>query len=202
MTDTPPVVAALGRSNRLVEALGYACELHGGQKRKGTKIPYVSHLLAVCALVIEHGGDEDQAVAALLHDAVEDQGGAPVLMEIRRGFGDRVARIVDACSDTDQEPKPEWEVRKRAYLADLRDAPPEVLLVSLADKVHNARSILADYREVGEELWERFTGTRDQQLWYYGELSEIFTSRCPGTVADELARTVDALRREADGRGG
>lgn len=130
------------------------------------------------------------------------KGPPPVLGEIRKRFGDRVAGVVAACSDTDQAEKPAWKPRKDDYVAELRTAPPEVLLVSLADKVHNARSILADYRRIGEELWPRFTGTRDQQLWYYGELSEIFTHRCPGPLADQLAQTVEALAAEIAGRHG
>lgn len=198
----PPIVAALGRSERLVEALEYASELHADQRRKGTDIPYVAHLLAVCALVLEAGGDEDQAVAALLHDAVEDQGGAPILREIRRRFGRRVAGIVDSCSDTDVWPKPEWKDRKRTYIEGLNTASPEALLVSLADKANNARSILGDYLELGEKLWSRFTGTAEQQLWYYRSLAELFTRRFPGPLASELDRTVRDLESEVCGREG
>ncbi|MCX7168598.1 MAG: HD domain-containing protein [Rhodocyclales bacterium] len=131
---------------RFSEALTLAHHLHGGQVRKGTAVPYVAHVLAVAGIALEHGADEDEAIAALLHDAVEDCGGAPVLADIRHRFGDRVADIVSACSDTDVTPKPPWQARKEAYLAHLKDAPASVRLVSAADKLHNARTILADYR--------------------------------------------------------
>lgn len=159
---------------RFLKAVELANELHDGQPRKGTAIPYIAHLLAVTALVLEHGGTEDQAIAALLHDAVEDSGGAPTLARIRASFGDYVADIVSACSDTDQKPKPPWKERKERYIASLSHHGPDVLLVSLADKVHNARAILADYRLHGESLWGRFKAGKSEQLWYYRALCEAF----------------------------
>jgi (p)ppGpp synthase/HD superfamily hydrolase len=199
MTASPPA----GLSSRFDDALTYASRLHARQVRKGTRIPYVSHLLSVAALVLEHGGDEDQAIAGLLHDAVEDQGGQPRLEEIRQRFGERVAGIVEACSDSDEaDPtkKVSWRERKERYLEHLREAPPEVLLVSAADKLHNARAILADYRTVGESLWSRFSpgrhdvrDGRDAVLWYYRALVEIFLSSGPAALAEELARVVDEL---------
>ena len=129
-------------TDRFKKALEYATVVHGGQPRKGTSVPYVSHLLAVCALVLEDGGDEDEAIAALLHDAVEDCGGQPRLEDIRWQFGDRVGDIVRACSDTDKTPKPLWKERKTQYIAHARQASPEARRVSCADKLHNARSIL------------------------------------------------------------
>ena len=143
---------------RYDEAFRYAHELHGNQKRKGTSIPYISHLMIVSALVIENGGTEDQAIGALLHDAAEDQGGTKTLNEVRRRFGDVVAEIVSDCTDSWTEEKPDWQPRKEAYLAGLPAKPPRSLLVSLADKTHNAEAILFDYRVLGEALWERFNG--------------------------------------------
>ena len=171
-----------------------ACELHAGQVRKGSRgIPYVGHLLGVASIVIEDGGDEDEAIAALLHDAPEDQGGEATLARIRDEYGERVAEIVEACTDTLENPKPPWRERKERYIAHLEEAPQDVLRVSLADKVHNARAILADYREVGEELWSRFRGTREESLWYYRTLADLFSRRRPGPLADELRRTVDEI---------
>ena len=182
---------------RFEQALIYASQAHGSQRRKGTQIPYVAHLLAVCALVLEDGGDEDQAVAALLHDAVEDQGGAARLTDIRARFGERVARIVESCTDTDQQPKPPWLERKRSYLRHLREAPAEVLRVSCADKLDNARAILRDFRALGDRVFERFNPQKADTLWYYACLANIFRARFPGALAGELARTVRALREEA-----
>lgn len=179
---------------RFDRALVFAADLHRDQVRKGPKrVPYVAHLLGVASIVIENGGDEDQAIAALLHDGPEDQGGVETLDRIQTEFGGRVAAIVAACSDTFETPKPPWRVRKQAYLDKLERAPEDVLIVSLADKVHNAHTILADYREVGEELWERFRGTREESLWYYRELVDVFERRRPGPLADELRRTVDEI---------
>ncbi len=145
-------------TSRYDEALCYAHELHRAQTRKGTSIPYISHLMTVSALVLEHGGDEDQAIAALLHDAAEDQGGADTLDDVRRRFGGAVADIVSDCTDAWTEPKPEWRPRKEAYLALLPAKPSKSLLVSLADKTHNAEAILFDYLNLGDALWSRFNG--------------------------------------------
>ena len=191
---------AEANESRLARAVAAAQRLHGDQTRKGTDIPYVAHLLAVAALVLEGGGDEDAAVAALLHDAVEDAGGPPTLAAIRADFGDRVAAVVAACSDTDEEPKPPWRARKQAYLDHLRhdDLPDGALLVSLADKVHNARAIVTDLREHGDALWRRFN-ERDPtaQLWYYRWLADVFRVRAPGPLAIELARAVEEMTRLA-----
>ena len=186
---TPPL------GPRFEDALVYAAQLHGEQVRKQTEVPYVSHLLAVCGLVLEDGGDEDEAIAALLHDAVEDQGGAPTLAVIRDRFGDRVADIVDGCSDTDQTPKPPWRERKEAYLAHLADpaTTPSMLRVSAADKLHNARSVAADRRDAGEAVWERFNAGRDEQLWYYRSLVAVLQQRLPGRLTAQLADAVEAL---------
>lgn len=162
-------------------------------------MPYISHLLAVTALVLENGGDEDQAIAALLHDAVEDQGGKPTLDTIRHLFGDRVADIVVECSDSDAtEPAqklPSAE-RKRAYLQHLPTISNEALLVTLADKVYNARSILADYQQIGDQIWSRFNVGKEEQLAYYSGLLEIFHRReAPPRLTDELGRVVGELRK-------
>lgn len=180
-------------SERFQQALGYTEQLHREQLRKGTEIPYFSHLMSVCALVMEHGGDEDQVIAALLHDAVEDQGGAPRLEEIRAKFGERVARIVDACTDACVEPKPPWRERKEDYIAGLQHHHADSLLVSCADKLHNARAILSDYRDLGEELWDRFNAGRDGVLWYYRSLADEFRRLMGGRLADELDRTVTQI---------
>lgn len=180
-------------SDRITEAFGYALELHRRQARKGTPIPYLSHPIGVASLVLEDGGDEEQAIAALLHDAAEDQGGRETLEEIRRRFGERVARIVDGCTDTYENPKPPWRTRKEGYLARLAGEEEEVLRVSVADKLHNARAILADYRELGEAFWDRFNAGPDEILWYFRRLVDIFRGRLPGRMAEELARTVAEL---------
>jgi len=192
--SSPPSESPL-LTARFGEALVYARELHAFQTRKGTPVPYLAHLLAVCSLVLEDGGDEDEAIAALLHDAVEDQGGRPTLEEIRRRFGDRVAGIVLECTDADEGPKPPWRVRKERYLAHLPQASRSAIRVSCADKLHNARSLLIDHRRLGERLWERFNAGRDETLWYYRTLVEIFKARGAG-LADELERVVRELAAE------
>jgi GTP pyrophosphokinase len=181
---------------RFVQALAYATEVHAGQSRKGTTVPYVAHVLGVCALVLEDGGGEDEAIAALLHDAVEDGGGAPVLDEIRRRFGDRVAGIVWACSDTDETPRPPWKERKARYVDHVRAAGPDARRVSCADKLHNARSILRDYRIEGERLWDRFNAPAEEQLWYYRSLVEAFRQPDRTPLFDELERVVGQLEAE------
>lgn len=181
--------------SRFDEALVFTAQKHSGQSRKQSNVPYLTHPLSVAALVLEAGGDEDQAIAALLHDVVEDCGGAPVLEEIRQRFGERVAGIVDACSDTDEEPKPPWRARKERYLGHLREAGEDVRLVSVADKLHNVRSIVADYREIGDAVWERFAGRREGSLWYYRALLDIFLQGRRNRLVDELERNVVELER-------
>lgn len=185
-------------TDRYRAALDYAARLHERQTRKGTGVPYLSHLLSVSALVLEDGGDEDEAIAALLHDAVEDQGGRPTLEEIRRRFGDRVARIVEGCTDADSVPKPPWRDRKERYVEHIRHAPRDVRRVSAADKLHNARTIRADLRRSGEEVWTRFTADREGVLWYYRALTEAFLAAGGGFLAEELARVVSEI--EIEGR--
>jgi (p)ppGpp synthase/HD superfamily hydrolase len=182
-------------SQRFATALMLAWGVHGDQFRKKTGIPYMAHVMAVSALALENGADEDVAIAALLHDTVEDsEDGAVMHMAIDEAFGPRVAAIVLACSDAiavPGQPKPDWRERKDAYLQHLEDADEDVLLVSACDKVHNAGSILADLRTDGDELWSRFTVTDPhQQLWYYTNVTEILMRRLPGPLTDQLGDLV------------
>ena len=181
---------------RFRRAFQYAAKLHSKQYRKGAKIPYITHLMAVASIVGEAGGDEDEAIAALLHDAVEDQGGRPILKKIKRMFGKRVAEIVDGCTDSYEKPKPPWRPRKEKYIDRLKSASPSVLIVSCADKVHNSRAIVADLREIGNELWGRFNSTAEENLWYYNSVCEVFrTARAPERLVSELERNVDEMER-------
>ena len=184
-------------ARRFADALAYATLLHDGQLRKGTYIPYVSHLLAVAGLVLEHGGGDDEAIAALLHDGPEDQGGETVLAGIRARFGDRVADIVAACSDTFETPKPPWKARKQAYIAAIAGKSDGARLVSAADKLHNARAILADLRVLGPALWERFNAGRDDILWYYGALCDAFEAHGATPLTGELRRVVTEMAAAA-----
>lgn len=180
--------------SRLQKAFRYAAEKHAGQARKGTAVPYLSHLMAVMSLVLEAGGDEEMAIAALLHDVVEDCGGMPRLREIRKQFGPRVAKIVEGCTDSFGEPKPEWIERKKDYLREVKHAGRETRLVSASDKLHNVRTILADYRQDGEKIWSRFSGKRDGILWYYRALSDEY-ARKPNRITRELEIVVAELER-------
>jgi GTP pyrophosphokinase len=182
-------------SNRFSEALVYAAELHAHQRRKVSGVPYLSHLLRVAGIALEHGADEDETIAALLHDAVEDQGGPRTRREIRRRFGHRVVAIIDGCTDTDQDPKPPWRQRKTAYLARLRSASPSVRLVAASDKLDNARSMLISYRRLGESLWEKFSGGRDGVLWYYRGVADILNEADANPLADELDRVVSQIEQ-------
>jgi (p)ppGpp synthase/HD superfamily hydrolase len=180
-------------TERFERALVLAARLHRDQRRKGSGVPYVSHLLAVCELTLEYGGDEDEAIAALLHDAIEDQGGEVARAEILREFGLRVTEIVDGCTDTDQSPKPAWRVRKEDYIRHVREASASVRLVSACDKLHNARSLVMDYRVFGEDLWSRFTGRRDGTLWYYRAMVNALRAAGASPVVEELDRVVSEL---------
>jgi (p)ppGpp synthase/HD superfamily hydrolase len=194
-------------TDRFDRALLYATHVHGGQVRKETPIPYIAHLLAVSATVLEYDGSEDMAIAALLHDAVEDQGGEPRLSDIRNRFGDRVADIVRSCSDTvvnssAGQKKEDWKTRKTRYIEHLNLVDQDTLIVSLSDKVHNARSILRDLRkpEIGNAIWKRFKPSKEDTLWYYRELARSFQRRLKGQsakmqLADELSEIVDVLER-------
>lgn len=191
-------MAAVGK--RFRDALVWAAELHEDQFRKGGEIPYVSHLIGVAAIVLEHGGDEDEAIAALLHDALEDQAHKMEADEIGRRFGARVEEIVIACTDGDPEEQKSrdharWYARKEKYIAEVAHKPPGAILVSMADKLYNARSILEDYRELGEALWPRFTTGREGTLWYYRSLIQAFAAHGKPRLWHELRRTVEEIER-------
>ena len=206
--ESPPPLSA-----KFSEALGFAFELHQHQTRKGenNNTPYLSHLLAVSSLVLETQGTEDQAIAALLHDSVEDQGDSypggrdQLRQDIKLRFGEKVLEIVDACTDDQDFQKApggddfeSWKKRKKAYLESLSHKAEDALLVSLADKVHNALSNLRDYKTDGEDLWERFNGGREGTLWYYNELAKIFGRLIKCSLSDELTNTVNELKRLAN----
>lgn len=176
---------------RFAEALAYAADLHADQVRRGTNIPYFAHLLAVAALVLEDGGDEDEAIAALLHDSLEDQPGRVTREDIGRRFGERVARIVEDCSVSEEGLT--WRERKERYIDRMRQATSSVRRVSLADKVHNARAILADFRQIGDAVWSRFNASKDEVLWYYRELLGAYREKGAGFLLEELERTVAEL---------
>ncbi|MGO9403506.1 MAG: HD domain-containing protein [Terriglobales bacterium] len=191
----PPHLRPPKLGPRLQRAFRYAAEQHDGQTRKQSAVPYLSHLMAVASLVLEAGGDEDMAIAALLHDVVEDCGGMPRLREIRKHFGPRVAEIVEGCTDSFGEPKPEWMERKKDYLREVKHADAETRLVSASDKLHNVRTILADYRQHGEAIWTRFSGKKDGTLWYYRALSDEYRRRSPNRITRELEIAVAQLER-------
>ena len=180
-------------TSRFDEAFAYARDLHKEQWRKQTNIPYVSHLMCVAGLVLENGGNEDQAIAALLHDAAEDQGGWDTLGIIRERFGAAVATIVADCTDSFDENKGPWKPRKTAYLEKLPLKAKSSLLVSLADKTHNAEAIYGDWLTIGDHIWSRFSASREETLWYYCSLADVFLSAYPGPLARRLDRTVTAL---------
>ena len=187
-----------GDLERFVNALATAARLHQAQYRKGTSIPYISHLLGTCAIALEYGADADQAIASLLHDVIEDiQPTAMARAEVAT-FGREVLRIVEACTDADSHPKPPWRQRKEAYVGRLTHEGARVLLVSASDKLHNARAIVRDLRDQGPSLWTRFDPNSDQ-LWYYGALVDAFASNpeSPARLIDELARTVRLMTRLA-----
>lgn len=193
-------------SARFADALALATSLHDGQVRKGSGVPYITHLLGVAALVGDHGGDEDQVIAGLLHDAIEDgvKDRPDIATHIGERFGPRVLTLVRACSDTETHPKPPWAERKRAYVAHVERAPDEdpALLVSAADKLYNARTLLRDLNVVGHALWDRFKATRPQTLWYYRALADAYTAKRWPTptqtqLAAELARVVARLEARA-----
>ena len=178
---------------RFRRAFLFASEKHAKQARKDSTMPYVSHLMGVASLVLEAGGDEDLAIAALLHDVVEDCGGAPMLKEVRRRFGSRVAKIVDGCTDAYAYPKPPWRERKEKYLARLRAATSDTRLVSAADKLSNIRSILSDYRALGESVWSRFNGGREGTLWYYRTLRDEFLKQQMNRITRDFDLAVKEL---------
>lgn len=178
---------------RFESALAYAATLHHGQTRKGNGAPYIVHPLAVASLVGSYGGDEDQVIAALLHDVLEDCDVEASALE--RRYGERVTRIVVACTDTTERPKPAWRPRKEAHVARVRDEQPDVKLVIAADKLHNALSILRDCRrdDVGEQVWDRFSASRAEVLWYYRAMRDAIASGWNHPLARELDHVVSEL---------
>jgi (p)ppGpp synthase/HD superfamily hydrolase len=182
---------------RFRRAFLFAADKHAGQARKASTIPYIAHLMGVASLLLEFGGDEDLAIAALLHDVVEDCGGAPMLKEVQRRFGTRVAKIVEGCTDSYTEPKPPWRARKEDYLRHLKSADAATRLVSAADKLNNVRSILSDYRQVGESVWDRFNGGREGTLWYHRALLDEFLRRKPNRLIREFELAVLELESNA-----
>jgi GTP pyrophosphokinase len=181
--------------SRFTDALAYAATLHQNQKRKISGVPYIAHLLRVAGIALEYGATEDEAIAALLHDAIEDQGGDATRDEIRRRFGDEVVAIVEGCTDAHVTPKPPWRGRKEAHLAALRNASDSVRLVVAADKLDNARSLLKEYRQRGEAIWEYFHARRDGTLWYYHAMLEVLESAGATPLVDEFRRTLAELDR-------
>jgi GTP pyrophosphokinase len=184
-------------TTRFNEALQYAAQLHAEQVRKVSGEPYVAHLLGVASIVLDYGADEDQAIAALLHDAIEDQGGAVVGEEIRRRFGPAVADIVRGCTDADTTPKPPWQERKDAFLARLEHASPSIRLVVAADKLHNVRSLTRDFRQQGDAIWKHFKGGREKTLWYYRAVVEVLQRSGTTPLVEELDRAVTELEQLA-----
>jgi (p)ppGpp synthase/HD superfamily hydrolase len=183
-------------TSRFTDALTFAAQLHAAQRRKVSGEPYLAHLLGAAAIVLDYGGNEDEAIAALLHDAIEDQGGPAARAEIEKRFGANVAAIVEGCTDADTMPKPPWRQRKQAYLAKLRTASPSVRLVVAADKLHNLRALKREYRRQGESLWQHFQGGRDGTLWYHRTVVEILRAGGDSLqLVEELARTLAELER-------
>ena len=182
-------------SPRFRYAFEYAAALHAADLRKGSRIPYLSHLLDVCAIVMRYSGNEDAVIAALLHDAAEDHGGASRLADIQRNFGKAVASIVEECTDSTTTPKQPWEVRKKNYVKHLPEASRGGLLVSAADKLSNVRAILADHYVIGDDVYKRFKRPKRRTLWYYNALSKGFTAHLGGDISKELRRTVSELNR-------
>lgn len=185
-------------TGKFYEAVQYAGDLHKDQKRKGSEIPYLSHLMGVASIAMDHGADEDIAIAALLHDSVEDAGGDATGNEVRRRFGERVARIVYACTDTSESPKPPWLERKKAYLSHLEQLQTDELLVSMADKLHNLSAIFYDYLELGDQVWDRFSAERGGVIWYYQSLVECYRKH-PGanpSLLGKLQRVLNSLQEQ------
>ena len=197
-----PVPDEAGLSPRFDRALLYAADKHRNQLRKDGRVPYIAHLLGVSALVLEHDGDENQAIAALLHDAPEDQGGVETLEEIRGLFGDDVADIVNGCTEKLELGKREWRTRKTLHLDHMRQLPPRTLLVVLADKVHNGRAVLADFSKVGLDVFQRFGGKLEGTLWYYRQMADLFGKLLDGALSQELGRIVSEMEQAVEAGSG
>jgi (p)ppGpp synthase/HD superfamily hydrolase len=181
--------------SRFEDALVFAARMHADQTRKQSDVPYIAHLLGVASLVLEDGGDEDEAIAALLHDAVEDQGGLRTLEEIRTRFGEKVARIVEFCTDAYTQPKPAWRNRKESYIASIEFGDRSAWRVALADKVYNARATLKDVLREGDRAWTKFNGGKEGTLWYYRELLNQFSKVYRGELFEEFKEIVEKLMR-------
>jgi (p)ppGpp synthase/HD superfamily hydrolase len=184
-------------TERFEAALIYATRLHADQRRKISGVPYITHLLSVAALVLEVGGNEDEAIAGLLHDSIEDQGGKPTREDVRKHFGDTVVAIIDGCTEWDSLPKPPWQERKNRYLENLRHASASVRRVSLADKLHNARSLLIDSRIYGDDIWNHLKVGRERTLWFYQSLIQVYRETGSDWMTEELARIVSQLSEES-----
>ena len=187
-------------TDRFDRAIVFASALHREQRRKGTDVPYLAHLLAVASIALEHGANEDEAIAALLHDSIEDQSrgdAAGLRNEIRRQFGETVLAIVEGCTDADVIPKPPWHERKANYIAHLAEASQSVLLISASDKLHNARSIVTDLRSLGPAIWDRFKGGRNGSLWYYRSLVSAVKQYFPTVLSSELDKVVSEMEKLA-----
>ena len=184
-------------SPKFEEALVYATRIHGGQLRKKTQIPYIGHLLGVTAIAMEYGANETEAIAALLHDAVEDCGGIERLREIEKKFGGEVGKIVAGCTDSFETPKPPWRERKENYIAHLKTASASTRLVSAADKLHNTQAILHNLREEGDDVWHRFKAGKEGALWYYRSLVNAFREHGPNALVEELDRIVTQIEKIA-----
>jgi (p)ppGpp synthase/HD superfamily hydrolase len=188
-------------THRFETALVYAAQLHAQQRRKVTNTPYIAHLLGVAALVLEAGGNEDEAIAALLHDAVEDQGGAMTRAEILQQFGATVVAIVDGCTEPEPKPEQSWREHKLQYLEQLRSAKPAVQRVALADKLHNARSLLVNFRLEGDRIWNQFRGGKEGVLWLVEMQLDLFQQVSDSWMVTELAQVVRALKQEVASSG-
>ncbi|NUM52466.1 MAG: HD domain-containing protein [Candidatus Hydrogenedentes bacterium] len=180
-------------SPRIVEAFAFSHGIHANHTRKGSGVPYITHVMSVAAIVGEHGGDEDTFIAALLHDAVEDGDGYATLEKVRAQFGARVADMVEACSDAFEKPKPKWRERKEQFIESMRSAAPEVKLIVAADKLHNLCATIGDYEAIGEEVWLRFTGRREGTLWYYATITQALANGWEHPLVDDLTASLETL---------
>lgn len=180
-------------TRRIVDAFAFAQKVHADHSRKGSGVPYITHVMAVAAIVGEHGGDEDTFIAALLHDAVEDGDGYATLAQIRAQFGEHVALMVEACSDAFEKPKPAWRERKEKFIASMRTAVPKVRLIVAADKLHNLCATIGDYRAVGEAVWQKFNGGREGTLWYYAAIAQALAEGWEHPLIDDLATVLEEL---------
>jgi (p)ppGpp synthase/HD superfamily hydrolase len=183
-------------TDRFNTALIQSQQWHSNQLRKGSSVPYFSHLMSVAALVLEDGGSEDEAIAALLHDAIEDCGGEPIRQEIIKLFGDRVTKLVDGCTESFITPKPPWKERKLQYIQQIQTAEPEVIRISLADKLHNARSIQRDLSLFGDSVWGKFNGGQQGTCWYYQELLAIYRDQTKSLMLEELSALVNGFCKD------